>query len=107
MKGLSPVITVLGRDDAVKRAEVNTGKAAMARCACLLGVGDHGMRDIMISWQPGRPCHLFLGVCLKSMPNNLTKGGWQTEVRELDRLIVPMTAGNAARGKEATDGHTP
>lgn len=64
------------------------------------------MRDIVISWQPGRPCHLFSGIALKSMPNNLTKGGGQTEDRESDRLIVLMTAGNAARGKEATDGHT-
>lgn len=89
------------------RAEDNTGTAAMARRVCLPGVGDHGMRDIMISWQPGRPCHLFSGVCLKSMPDNLTKGGRQTDGRESDRLILLMTAGNAARGKEATDGHTP
>jgi len=88
------------------RAEVNTGTAAMARHACLLGVEDHGMRDTVIPWQPGRPCHLFSGTCLKSMPNNLTKGGGQTEGRESDRLIRLMTAGNTARGKETTDGHT-
>ena len=89
------------------RAEVNTDTAAKARRVCLLGVGDHGMRDTVISWQPGRPCRLFSGVCLKSMPNNLTRGGRQTDGRESDRLIRLMTAGNAARGKEATDGHAP
>jgi hypothetical protein len=65
------------------------------------------MRDTVISWQPGRPCHLFSGIRLKSMPDNRTKEGRQMDGRESDRLIVLMTAGNAARGKEATDGHTP
>lgn len=88
------------------RAEVNTGTAAMARRVCLPGVEDHGMRDTVIPWQPGRPCRLFSGICPQSMPNNLTKGGRQTDDRESDRLIRLMTAGNAARGKEATDGHT-
>lgn len=64
------------------------------------------MRDTMISWQPGRPCRLFSGAGPKSMPNNLTKEGRQTADRESDRLIVLTTAGNAARGKETTDGHT-
>lgn len=40
----------------------------------------------------------------ESMPNNRPKGGRQTSSRESDRLIVPVKAGNAAGGKEATDG---
>ena len=40
----------------------------------------------------------------ESMPDNRPKGGRQTSSRESDRLIVPAKAGNAAGGKEATDG---
>ena len=40
----------------------------------------------------------------ESMPNNRAKGGRQISGRESDRLIVPVKAGNAAGGKEATDG---
>ena len=40
----------------------------------------------------------------ESMPDNRPKGGRQTSGRESDRLIVPAKAGNAAGGKEATDG---
>jgi hypothetical protein len=75
VKGLSLVNRTHGRDDAVNRAEVNTGTAAVARHVGLPGVEDHGMRDIVISWQPGRPCRLFAGICPQSMPNNLTRGG--------------------------------
>jgi hypothetical protein len=62
------------------------------------------MRDTMISRQPGRPCHPFPSTSAESMPDNRTKGGRQTGGRESDRFIRLMTAGNAARGKEATDG---
>jgi hypothetical protein len=40
----------------------------------------------------------------ESMSNNRAKGGRQISGRESDRLIVPVKAGNAAGGKEATDG---
>ena len=69
-----------------------------------LGVGDHGMRDIETARQPGRPCRCFPEMTLKSMPNNRRKGERQKGGRESDRLIVPMKAGNAAGGKETTDG---
>ena len=38
------------------------------------------------------------------MPNNRRKGERQKGGSESDRLIVPMKAGNAAGGKETTDG---
>lgn len=40
----------------------------------------------------------------ESMPHNRPKGGRQNSRRESDRLIVPTKEGNAAGGKEATDG---
>lgn len=40
----------------------------------------------------------------ESMPNNRTKGERQRGDRKSDRLIVPTKAGNAAGGKETTDG---
>ena len=60
---------------------------------------------------PGDPAAAFGGTTQRSkrretesMPNNRAKGGRQTSSRESDRLIVPAKAGNAAGGKEATDG---
>ena len=61
---------------------------------------------------PGDPAAAFGGTTQRSkrretesMPNNRAKGGGrQNSSRESDRLIVPTKAGNAAGGKEATDG---
>ena len=60
---------------------------------------------------PGDPAAAFGGTTQRSkrretesMPNNRPKGGRQNSSRESDRLIVPVKAGNAAGGKEATDG---
>jgi hypothetical protein len=59
------------------------------------------MFDIVITGQPGRPCVSFgvLRVC-----RTTEEGGWQMRHRESDSLVVPVKAGNAARGKEATHG---
>ena len=60
---------------------------------------------------PGDPAAAFGGTTQRSkrretesMPNNRAKGGRQNSSRESDRLLVPAKAGNAAGGKEATDG---
>ena len=53
---------------------------------------------------PGGPATAFQRSKLESMPNSRTKGERQKGGRESDRLIVPMKAGNAAGGKETTDG---
>ena len=60
---------------------------------------------------PGDPAAAFGGTTQRSkrretesMPNNRAKGGRQKSSRESDRLIVPVKAGNAAGGKETTDG---
>ena len=48
------------KDDALNLAEVNTGAGEKGKgCARFLGVGDHGMRDIKTTRQPGRPCRCF------------------------------------------------
>ena len=52
---------------------------------------------------PGGPAAAFQSK-QESMPNNRRKGERQKGGRESDRLIVPMKAGNAAGGKETTDG---
>ena len=59
------------------------------------------MFDIAITRQPGRPCVSFEAsrVCLTT-----EEGERQMRHRESDSLVVPMKAGNAAGGKEATHG---
>ena len=59
------------------------------------------MSDIMITRQPGRPCVSFR---VSRVCRTTVEGGWQIRHRESDSLIVPMKAGNAAGGKEATHG---
>jgi hypothetical protein len=58
------------------------------------------MFDIVIARQPGRPCaSLEQRVC-----RTTEEGGRQMRPRDSDSLIVPVKAGNAAGGKEATHG---
>jgi len=59
------------------------------------------MFDMMIARQPGRPCVSLdvLRVC-----RTTEEGGRQMRHRESDSFVVPVKAGNAAGGKEATHG---
>ena len=59
------------------------------------------MFDTVITRQPGRPC-----VSLKAarVCRTTEEGGRQMRRRESDSLVVPVKAGNAAGGKEATHG---
>jgi len=59
------------------------------------------MSDIRIARQPGRPC-VSLGV--KRVCRTTEEGERQMRHRESDSLAVPVKAGNAAGGKEATHG---
>ena len=59
------------------------------------------MFDIVITRQPGRPC-ASLGA--KRVCRTTEEEGRQMRHRESDSLIVPVKAGNAAGGKEATHG---
>ncbi len=59
------------------------------------------MFDIGIPQQPGRPCASLEG---KRVCRTTEEGGRQKRPRESDSLIVPVKAGNAAGGKEATHG---
>lgn len=59
------------------------------------------MSDIMITRQPGRPC---VSLEFERVCRTTEEGGRQMRHRESDSLIVPVKAGNAAGGKEATHG---
>jgi len=59
------------------------------------------MFDMMITRQPGRPC---VSLKIKRVCRTTEEGGRQMRRRESDSLVVPMKAGNAAGGKEATHG---
>jgi hypothetical protein len=57
------------------------------------------MFDTVNTRQPGRPC---ASLEEKRVCRTTEEGGRQTRHRESDSLIVPVKAGNAAGGKEAT-----
>jgi hypothetical protein len=59
------------------------------------------MFDIVIRREPGRPCVSF-GV--SRVCRTTEEGERQMRHRESDSFVVPMKAGNAAGGKEATHG---
>ena len=59
------------------------------------------MFDIVITRQPGRPC---VSLATKRVCRTTEEGGRQMRHRESDSLEVPVKAGNAAGGKEATHG---
>jgi len=60
VEGIEPRNQYNRKDDAFNLAEVNTGTGVKGKgCARFLGVGDHGMRDIKTTRQPGRPCRCF------------------------------------------------
>jgi hypothetical protein len=98
---LSPVIFLVGRTTFFNRWKSTQSSPLKARWWLLPGVGDHGMFDIVITRQPGRPCASLKGlrVC-----RTTEEGERQMSHRESDSLVVPKKAGNAAGGKEATHG---
>jgi hypothetical protein len=59
------------------------------------------MSDIVITWQPGRP-YAFLEE--REYAGQPKREEGKVRHRESDSLVVPMKAGNAAGGKEATHG---
>jgi hypothetical protein len=84
-------------------AEVTTSIAAAGE-AIVASPGSETMACVTLrsGGNPGGPAALS-GDRPESMPGNRNEGARQRRSRESDRLVVPMTAGNAARGKEATD----
>ena len=98
---MSPVIFLVGRTTFFNRWKSTQSSPLKARWWLLPGVGDHGMFDIVITRQPGRPCASLKGlrVC-----RTTEEGERQMSHRESDSLVVPKKAGNAAGGKEATHG---
>jgi len=112
VEGIEPRNQVNRKDDGVRmhgsqhrhyrKGEVVTASSGSETMACV---------TTRLHGNPGDPAAAFGGTTQRnkrseteSMPNNRPKGGRQTSGRESDRLIVPMKAGNAAGGKEATDG---
>lgn len=93
---------IIGKDNTVQIVEVNTDGSAMAWTGRFPGVGDHGMHETAMRRQPGRPWSCFQGG-EKVRTTEIRQEG-PIGVRESDRLIVPVKAGNAAGGKEATHG---
>jgi len=56
VEGIEPRKSLEGKDDTVQIVEVNTSiDTKWQGDACFSGVGDHGMSDIGIMRQPGRP----------------------------------------------------
>ena len=112
VEGIEPRNKVNRKDDGVRMhgslyrhhryGEVMLASSGSETMACVTS-RQHG--------NPGDPAAAFGGTTQRSkrsetesMPNNRTRGERQTSGRESDRLIVPEKAGNAAGGKEATDG---
>jgi hypothetical protein len=89
-----------GKGDAVVHAEANMSRSDMAGFVHFPGVGDHGMHDITMRRQPGRP-HVRFRIWEAVRTTERRERGL-IMYGESDRLIVPMKAGNAAGGKEAT-----
>jgi hypothetical protein len=91
-----------GKDDAVQLAEVNTDRSAMAWAVRFPGVGDHGMHETMGERQPGRPHRYSHG--REKDPTTERREAGPIAGGESDRFVIPVMAGNAAGGKEATHG---
>ena len=60
------------------------------------------MHDKTRARQPGRPCICFHGG--EKVPTTVTREEELIGCRESDRLVIPVKAGHAAGGKEATHG---
>jgi hypothetical protein len=102
-EGIEPRNYNTGKDDAVMCAEVTTSITVIGE-GILASPGSVTMAcaTSRVDTNPGGPAILSRTV-LESMPDNRKKAGRQMCRRESDRFVVPMTAGNAARGKETTD----
>jgi hypothetical protein len=59
------------------------------------------MFDIVIRREPGRP---YVSFGVSRVCRTTEEGERQMRHRESDSFVVPMKAGNAAGGKEATHG---
>ena len=93
---------LIGKDDAVQMAEVNTGGTVMAGFVRFPGVEDHGMHDTTMTRQPGRLYVRFHGWETARTTERRKNGS--TGHGDSDRLIVSLMAGNAAGEKETTHG---
>ena len=112
VEGIEPRNQVNRKDDGVRmcgsqhghhrKGEVMIASSGSETMACV---------TLRLNGNPGDPSaaseeqlNALRGERPSSMPHNRAKGGRQNSSRESDRLIVPAKAGNAAGGKEATDG---
>jgi len=112
VEGIEPRNQVNRKDDGVKMCGSQHGHHRKGE-VMIASSGSETMACVTqrLHGNPGDPAAAF-GETIQgnkrreaeSMPNNRPKGGRQNSDRESDRLIVPVKAGNAAGGKEATDG---
>ena len=93
---------LVGKDDAVQMAEVNMGMSVTVWAVHFPGVGDHGMHETMGGRQPGRSHRCSHG--REKDPTTERRETGPIAGGESDRFVVPVMAGNAAGGKEATHG---
>ena len=99
-EGIEPRNRRGGKDDAVFRAEVNTGISANWQ-ADTASPGSETMACLTSGYcgNPGGPEPLSSN---REYAGQLKREEGKSGERESDSFVVPMKAGNAARGKEAT-----
>jgi len=99
---LSPVRRLEGKDDTLKKVEVNTCITANGKVMCAFpGSETMACLTLGLCGNPGGPVPLpERGVCLTTEEEERQMGS----SRESDGFVVPMKAGNAVGGKEATHG---
>ena len=104
-EGTEPRNTRSRKDDEFKSSEVNTGTAARGK-EVLASSGSETMARVTLRLHgnPGGPAAAFQRRCWRVCQTTAEREGGKIRGRESDRLIVPMKAGNAAGGKETTDG---
>ena len=93
------------KDDVIKPTEVNTSTAAKGK-EVLAFSGSETMARVTsrLHGNPGGSAAAFQRRCWRVCQTTAEREGGKITGRESDRLIVPTKAGNAAGGKETTDG---
>src|SRR5687768_12936329 len=105
VEGIEPRNTRNMKDDVIKPTEVNTSTAAKGK-EVLAFSGSETMARVTsrLHGNPGGFAAAFQRRCWRVCQTTAEREGGKIRGRESDRLIVPTKAGNAAGGKETTDG---
>ena len=105
VEGIEPRNTRNRKDYVFKPAIVNTSTAAKGK-EVLASSGSETMARVTLRLHgnPGGSAAAFQRRCWRVCRTTAEREGGKIRGRESDRLIVPTKAGNAAGGKETTDG---